>query len=142
VDLGPEFGLTNGTVSFLVEPGCGTDLVFPLHAPAQVGSVLIKAVARTDNLSDGEQRLLPILPGRMHLMQSRFAALDDSCRRELNFSMMEDDDDSTRIQNQLIRPALPAGVPLRVYGADAEPLPVHQHPGRCFCGTPPGAPHG
>ena len=101
-DLGREFGLTGGAASFQVDAGSGTDLVFPLHARSQVGSVVIKTIARTENLSDGEQRFLPILPGRMHLMQSRFAALDDSSRCELNFAMMAADDDSTRIQDQLI----------------------------------------
>jgi len=101
-DLTDHFGLADNTASFRVEPGAGTDLVFGLRAPAQIGSVLIKTIARSDGLSDGEQRTLPILPGRMHLMQSRFVTLDDKDRRELHFSMMAADDDNTRIQDQLI----------------------------------------
>ncbi len=126
-DLGGEFGLPDTKVSFQIEPGSGTDLVFPLHAPEKVGSVVIKAIARTKNLSDGEQRLLPILPGRMHLMQSRFAALDGDSRRELNFSMMEADDDSTRIQDQLV-----VTVDAQLFGSVLSALPyLLEYPYEC-----------
>jgi large subunit ribosomal protein L35 len=37
--------------------------------------VAFKVVAQSGDLSDGELRLIPVLPGRMHLAQSRFVAL-------------------------------------------------------------------
>jgi hypothetical protein len=50
-----------------------------------VGSVNVKVVASSGAVSDGELRALPLLPSRMHLMQSRFVTLKDKQRRELSF---------------------------------------------------------
>jgi uncharacterized protein YfaS (alpha-2-macroglobulin family) len=104
-DLRPLFGLsaeaTSG-VAFSVEAGKGADLSFPLEVPARVGTVAFKITARAGSFSDGELRPLPVLPGRMHLMQSRFVTLHDADRRELHFADMAADDDPTLINNQLV----------------------------------------
>ncbi len=104
-DLRPLFGLsaeeTSG-VPFSVEAGKGADLSFPLEVPARVGTVAFKITARAGAFSDGELRPLPVLPGRMHLMQSRFATLHDADRRELHFADMAADDDPTLINDQLV----------------------------------------
>jgi uncharacterized protein YfaS (alpha-2-macroglobulin family) len=59
-------------------------------------------VARAGDLSDGELRPLPVLPGRMHLAQSRFATLKDKARRELTFQDMKADDDPSLIHESLV----------------------------------------
>jgi len=104
-DLRPLFGLsaenTSG-VAFAVEPGKGADLAFALEVPARVGTVAFKITARAGDFSDGELRPLPVLPGRMHLVQSRFATLHDADRRELHFADMAADDDPTLINDQLV----------------------------------------
>ncbi len=105
VDLRPQFGLdaarTTG-VAFSVEPGAGTTLSFPLAAPPRVGQVAFKVTARAGGFSDGELRALPLLPGRMHLMQSRFVALRDRDRREMRFADLAAQDDPSLINDRLV----------------------------------------
>ncbi len=86
---------------FTVDPGEGTILVFPLRVPPRPGLISFKVTATAGDFSDGEIRPLPVLPGRMHLLQSRFAALRDADRRELSFPDMLADD-PTLIHDQLI----------------------------------------
>jgi uncharacterized protein YfaS (alpha-2-macroglobulin family) len=99
-----QFGLKPGDAarSFEVKPGRGTNVSFPLVTPVRVGSVVFKVVARSGAVSDGEQRQLPLLPGRMHLAQSRFVTLKDQDRRELVFDDLKKSDDPSRINDQLV----------------------------------------
>ncbi len=103
-DLRPLFGLDGDApaVPFSVEPGKGTTLRFPLAIPARVGTVVFRVTARAGDLSDGEQRPVPVLPGRMHLVRSRFAALHDGDRRTLEFPELAAGDDPTLITDQLV----------------------------------------
>ncbi|TNF83728.1 MAG: hypothetical protein EP299_00935 [Acidobacteria bacterium] len=100
-----EFGLTETetvSVAFAVEAGGGANLTFPVEVPARVGTVAFKVVARAGDLSDGELRPLPLLPGRMHLSQSRFVTLRDDDRRELHFADLAAGDDPTLVNEQLV----------------------------------------
>ncbi|MCP4659477.1 MAG: hypothetical protein GY856_29065, partial [bacterium] len=100
-----EFGLSEADasgVAFSVAAGGGTDLSFPVRVPNRVGTVAFRVVARSGGHSDGELRPLPVLPGRVHLAQSRFAALRDRDRRTLHFADLAADDDPTRIHEQLV----------------------------------------
>jgi uncharacterized protein YfaS (alpha-2-macroglobulin family) len=104
-DLRPLFGLAADDatgVPFTVEPGGGADLAFPVLVPARVGTVAFRVTARAGAFSDGELRPLPVLPGRMHLAQSRFVTLRDRDRRELSFADMKADDDPSLIHDQLV----------------------------------------
>jgi hypothetical protein len=81
-DLGDAFALADATgVPFAVESGGSATLTFPIAVPPRPGLVAFEAVARAGAFSDGERRPLPVLPGRMHLIQSRFAALRDADSR-------------------------------------------------------------
>jgi len=103
-NLGPAFGLPEAVSArpFTVKPGGGTAVVFTLAAPARVGTVAFKVTAKAGGLTDGESRPLPVLPGRMHLVQSRFATLKEGQTRELAFSDLASDDDPSRIHEQLL----------------------------------------
>ncbi len=104
-DLRPLFGLTvddTTGVPFTVDAGAGADLTFPVQVPARVGTVAFKVTARAGAFSDGELRPLPVLPGRMHLAQSKFVTLRDRDRRELVFADMAVDDDPSLIHDQLV----------------------------------------
>jgi uncharacterized protein YfaS (alpha-2-macroglobulin family) len=104
-DLRPEFGVDSASadaMAFAVAPGGSQTLSIPLVVPPRPGLVAIRTVATAGDLSDGELRPLPVLPGRMHLMQSRFAALRDEDRRELHFENLAADDDPTLINEQLV----------------------------------------
>jgi len=94
-------GASATSVAFSVDPGQGATLEFPITVPARVGTVAFTATARAGDFSDGERRPLPVLPGRMHLAQSRFVTLRDADRRELDFADMRADDPSL-INNQLV----------------------------------------
>lgn len=100
-----DFGLTaaaRSNLPFTVAPGESVTLTFTLAAPRRLGTVAVEVVGRAGDVSDGERRPLPLLPGRFHLVQSRFVALQDSARRELTFADLAADDDGTRIDEQLV----------------------------------------
>ncbi len=103
-NLAPAFGLPASVPArpFSVTAGGGASVVFPLAAPARVGTVAFKVVAKSGALSDGELRPLPVLPGRMHLVQSRFATIKEGQTRELRFDDLAKTDDPTRINEQLV----------------------------------------
>ncbi|MEE8138419.1 MAG: alpha-2-macroglobulin family protein [Thermoanaerobaculia bacterium] len=100
-----EFGLSAArttAVAFSVPPGGGAELSFAVEAPDRVGMVAFRVVARAGDLSDGELRPLPLLPGRMHLSQSRFAALSGADRRVLRFPDLEAGGDPTLLNEQMV----------------------------------------
>ncbi|RKH02243.1 alpha-2-macroglobulin family protein [Corallococcus carmarthensis] len=100
--LAADFGVKTATQAFTVAAGKGTHLRFPITTPARVGPVAFRVIAKTGAFSDGELRPLPVLPGRMHLSQSRFAMLSDKDRRTLTFDDLKRTDDPTRVNEQLV----------------------------------------
>jgi len=104
-NLAPAFGLPAAVPArpFAVKAGGGTAVTFPLAAPSRVGTVAFKVTARAGSFSDGELRPLPVLPGRMHLVQSRFATLKgDGAARVLSFADLAKNNDPTRINDKLV----------------------------------------
>ena len=102
-----EFGLDRESARrpFRVEPGGSVDVSFAVTAPARVGLVAFRVVGSAADLSDGELRPIPVLPGRFHLIQSRFTALDGSrgrTQKTLRFDELAAADDGTRINQQLV----------------------------------------
>jgi hypothetical protein len=99
-----EFGLSSdrATRPFSAAAGAGADVTFRLSAPRRVGSYSIRATASSGDFSDGELRPVPILPGRMELAQSRFAALRGGEKRTLTFADMAKGGDPSRIDEQLV----------------------------------------
>ncbi len=99
-----DFGLSpeKATLPFSAAAGAGSDATFRLTTPKRVGSYAIKATAASGSFSDGELRPVPVLPGRMQLAQSRFAALRGGERRTLTFADMAKGDDPSRIDEQLV----------------------------------------
>jgi uncharacterized protein YfaS (alpha-2-macroglobulin family) len=98
-----DFGLApaQARARFTAAAGGGASVTFPLTAPKRVGPVAFKVTAVAGDLSDGELRPLPVLPSRMHLAQSRFAALKEPGRKELRFDDMSQAD-PTRIDEQMV----------------------------------------
>ncbi len=98
------FGVTPdvATASFEVAPGGSDRHVVPVTVPARLGDVAVRVIARAGDLSDGELRPLPVLPGRMHLVRSRFAAVQPDSSRALEFPALTADDDPTRINDRLV----------------------------------------
>ncbi len=102
--LSKSFGLENAATAmpFRVAAGKGTSLTFPITVPARVGLVAFKVIASAGDISDGELRPLPVLPGRMHLSQSRFVTLKNRDRREMTFSDLKKGTDPTLINEQMV----------------------------------------
>ena len=97
-----DFGVKTASLTFNVPPGRGTNLRFPLTTPAKVGAVAFRVEARAGNLSDGELRPLPVLPGRMHLAQSRFVTLKGASSKTMTFEDLRAGGDPTRVNEQLV----------------------------------------
>ena len=95
-DLSTDFGLRDHLAQpFEVAPGASITLSFPVTVPDRVGSVAVRAVASAGHpesdieLQDGELRPLPVLPSRLFLAQSRFAALQGPGSTSLRFEDLE-----------------------------------------------------
>jgi hypothetical protein len=99
-----DFGVTTTAArqSFTAKAGGSARLLVPVVAPRGLGEIAVRVTATAGNLSDGEQRPLPLLPSRVHLAQSRFAVLHDAERRELTFADLAKNDDPTRTNEQLV----------------------------------------
>ena len=88
--------------SFDVAGGKSTNFTFNVTAPKKVGPVAFKVIAKAGDFSDGELRPVPILPSRLHLVQSRFVTLHDADQRVMKFNDLAKSDDPTRINEQLV----------------------------------------
>ncbi|MCM3874919.1 MAG: MG2 domain-containing protein [Thermoanaerobaculia bacterium] len=100
----PSFGLVANAASrtFTAPAGGGTNLTFRVTAPRGLTTVAFKAVATAGDLSDGEVRPLPVLPGRMHLVQSRFVTLKNKDRKTLRFDDLARNDDPSLVNEQMV----------------------------------------
>ena len=99
----PAFGLADGASSSFTAPaGGGTNVTFPVTAPKGLTTVAFKAVATAGDLSDGEVRPVPVLPGRMHLVQSRFVTLKNKDRKTLRFDDLAKNDDPSLVNEQMV----------------------------------------
>jgi uncharacterized protein YfaS (alpha-2-macroglobulin family) len=99
-----EFGLpaSGGSAPFAAEAGGSTSVTFPVSAPRRVGTYAFKVTAVAGDVSDGELRPVPVLPGRMHLIESRFVAVKEGSPRTMKIEEMAKTDDPTRIDEQLV----------------------------------------
>ena len=102
--LNAAFGLPErGYVAdFSTKPSGSTDVRITLKVPATTKPVAIHVRGEAAAFSDGEERVLPILPGRMHLTQSRFAAVKGRSARTLELPDMAKTDDPSRSHEQLV----------------------------------------
>ncbi|HEV8266852.1 MAG TPA: alpha-2-macroglobulin family protein, partial [Thermoanaerobaculia bacterium] len=99
-----EFGLdaSHARLPFTVKEGGGANVRFELATPKRVGLVAFKVTAISGDTSDGELRPLPLLPSRVHLVQSRFVTLRNRDRKVMRFEDLEKNDDKTRIDEQMV----------------------------------------
>ncbi len=101
--LGPEFGIKQSNLAFSVAAEGSTNLTVPLTAPRRVGEVAVRVTGRAGDLSDGEQRPLPLLPSRLHLIQSKFATLrGDGSQRTLQLPDLTANADASAQSEQLV----------------------------------------
>lgn len=88
--IAKEFALDKAKGKFSAKAGGSTNLTFKVKAPVGARAVSVKVIAKSGNLSDGEIRPLPILPGRMHLAESKFVTLKNQDKKELIFPVHSD----------------------------------------------------
>ncbi len=100
-DVGKAFNININNADFSIDQNGTTAITVDLTIPAGVGSVKLSAIASSGPISDGEVRTIPILPGRMHLVQSRFVALKDNKAKKLVFSDLKAGNDSSLINEKL-----------------------------------------
>ena len=104
-DLSRHFGLSAGqarNLAFSVEPGESTTLRIPVVAPKDPGLVAVRVRGKAADHTDGELRPLPILPSRLYLAQSRFAALDGPGEKVLSFEDLAAGDDPSLEHESLV----------------------------------------
>jgi uncharacterized protein YfaS (alpha-2-macroglobulin family) len=102
--LNEAFGLSGADAKkpFTVKPGGGTNLTFLVTAPKGLGNAAFKVTATAGDVSDGELRPVPVLPGRMHLVQSRFVTLRNKDKKTLRFDDLAKNDDPTLVNEQMV----------------------------------------
>ncbi len=99
-----EFGLLEKDTlrNFTVKPKGSENFAFGLKVPVKIDLVNFKVTARTKDFSDGELRPIPVLPGRMHLIQSKFVVLKDKSSKTIKFDDLARKDDPTLINDQMV----------------------------------------
>ncbi len=99
-----KFGLPAGGAvqPFAAAARGGANLSYPITVPPRIGLVAFRIMATAGDTSDGELRPVPVLPGRMHLSQSRFVTLRNKDRREMHFEDLKKGGDATLINDQLV----------------------------------------
>ncbi len=102
--LNAAFGVVDADAKrpFTVKPGGGTNLTFLVTAPRGLRNAAFKVTATAGDVSDGELRPVPVLPGRMHLVQSRFVTLKNKDRKILRFEDLAKNDDPTLLNEQMV----------------------------------------
>lgn len=99
-----EFGLSekDTTKAFILKPKGSTNISFAIKTPVKIDIVNFRVSARTNDFTDGELRPVPILPGRMHLIQSKFVVLKDKVTKTIKFEDLARKDDPTLINDQMV----------------------------------------
>lgn len=97
-----EFNVELGDLKFDLNPQGSVTKIIKLKVPAKPGMYAIKAIATGEKVSDGEIRPIPLLPGRIHLSESKFVTLKNKDQREMNFVELKSTTDTTRINDQLV----------------------------------------
>jgi uncharacterized protein YfaS (alpha-2-macroglobulin family) len=103
-----EFGIERTDVkrSFRIEKSGTVTFSFQLKAPRNVGQYAFKVIAtgkqKLTTFSDGERRAFPILPGRLHLAQSRFVTLKNKSTKVMTFEDLAKADDPSLLQKKMV----------------------------------------
>lgn len=99
-----DFGLNEKTAKqkFSAAKSGSTTATFRLQAPRNIRSYSVTVRASTQSLSDGEKRILPVLPSRMHLAQSRFVTLRNKDEKVMEFPDLAKGNDPSLINDRLV----------------------------------------
>jgi len=80
-----------------------TTLSWDLLVPYKLGGCAFEVIAKSENYQDGEIRPVPILPSRIHLVQSKFITLKDQQTKTMMIKDLEDSvNDPTLIHQSMV----------------------------------------
>jgi uncharacterized protein YfaS (alpha-2-macroglobulin family) len=132
-DLAAAFGLAAPKRRFVVAPGRSTNVTFPVVAPSKLGDAVFEVRGVAGGLSDGERHALPVLPSRMHLVQSRFVALRDVDRRAMTFDdLAKGRDPAQGGDPSLVNESLVVTLEAQLFGTVLSALPyLVEYPYEC-----------
>ncbi len=100
--LNREFGLKDNKLTFTAKANGSANLAVSVKVPAGIQNITIKVIARSGNISDGEIRPLPVLPGRLHLAESKFVTLMNKDKAEIDFVSLRKNDDKSLVNDLFI----------------------------------------
>lgn len=102
-DVSEKFGVTGKLLNWQADAKKSANVSWQLKTPAALGIYSFEVRARSENLSDGELRPIPVLPSRMHLMQSKFATVKEGQPRTLSLpDLAKAGDDPTLLHERLV----------------------------------------
>ncbi|MFL9833167.1 alpha-2-macroglobulin family protein [Chryseobacterium terrae] len=64
-DISDKFGLNSSTQNFNLSENGNSALTWKIKVPKNVSSIILKVVAKAGQYSDGEQKVIPVLPNRI-----------------------------------------------------------------------------
>ncbi|MFH1313224.1 MAG: alpha-2-macroglobulin family protein [Candidatus Eisenbacteria bacterium] len=94
-----KINLTDAKKRFDIEPHSLESFNWLIDIPHGVTAYKVRVAAVTDDLSDAEERELPILPSRQRLIESAFITLSGSETKTLEISLK---DDPTRVNESMV----------------------------------------
>jgi uncharacterized protein YfaS (alpha-2-macroglobulin family) len=101
--LNAAFGLEAAPARpFKAPAGGGANVRFAVKAPKALQMAAFRVTAVSGSNADGELRPVPVLPGRLHLVQSRFVTLKNRDAKTMSFEDMAKADDPTLTHEQLV----------------------------------------
>jgi uncharacterized protein YfaS (alpha-2-macroglobulin family) len=95
-----KLGLADLVKPFTVKPHSLTPLTWTVKAPRGQTSFKIRAVARSGEKADAEERDLPILPSRERLIETVLVSLDGTMKKALKAPKF-DEKDETRVNESM-----------------------------------------
>lgn len=80
-----KLGVNNSVQDFEIKPHSLKSFDWMLQIPDEITTYNIRVTAVSKNLSDSEERELPVLPSRQRLIESRFVVLDGNASKKMKF---------------------------------------------------------
>ncbi|MEK7744903.1 MAG: alpha-2-macroglobulin family protein, partial [Elusimicrobiota bacterium] len=121
-----SFGLKDLERSFTVKPHSLEAFTWKVTAPRELGSYTVRAVARSGEKVDAEERDLPVLPSRQRLIDSLVVALNGDASKILSLRSLTEKDKSR--QDELVQLQIDPQLALTVL--NSLPFLVH-YPHEC-----------
>ena len=96
-----KFLLLNAQQSFIAQKGSSDLITWKLTIPYGISAVTYRIVAKSDNFSDGEERVLPILTNRMLVTESMPLPVRSLQTKEFTFKKLVENKSTTLCHHKL-----------------------------------------